>query len=157
MTGSADFTPEEWEQIVEGPTGAGMVVITAQRGGTFRETFSMAKAYSEARRQHGESQLLDELVSTKPKVDRTRHGSPDELKQHALAELREAVGLLEQKATPEEVEDYRRFVLGLAERVAAAHREGGEAVSEPERAAIDEIADAIGHSGSAAGESAPSP
>jgi len=152
MTGSADFTPEEWEQIVEGPTGAGMVVITAQRGGTFRETFSMAKAYAEARQQHGESEFLDELVSTKPKIDRTRHGSPDELKQHALGELREAVGLLEQKATPEEVEDYGRFVLGLAERVAAAHREGGEAVSEAERAAIDEIADALGRpSGSAAG------
>jgi len=152
MTGSADFTPEEWEQIVEGPTGAGMVVITAQRGGTFRETFSMAKAYAEARQQHGESEFLDELVSTKPKIDRTRHGSPDELKQRALGELREAVGLLEQKATPEEVEDYGRFVLGLAERVAAAHREGGEAVSEAERAAIDEIADALGRpSGSAAG------
>ena len=152
MTGSADFTPEEWEQIVEGPTGAGTVVITAQRGGTFRETFSMAKAYAEARQEHGESELLDELVSTKPKIDRTRHGSPDELKQHALRELREAVGLVEQKATPEEVDDYRRFVLGLAERVAAAHREGGEAVSEAERAAIDEIADALGGpSGSAAG------
>ncbi|HKH42250.1 MAG TPA: hypothetical protein VKA41_10405 [Solirubrobacterales bacterium] len=152
MTGSADFTPEEWEQIVEGPTGAGTVVITAQRGGTFRETFSMAKAYAEARQEHGESELLDELVSTKPKIDRTRHGSPDELKQHALGELREAVGLVEQKATPEEVDDYRRFVLGLAERVAAAHREGGEAVSEAERAAIDEIADALGRpSGSAAG------
>ena len=67
MTTSADFTPEEWELILEGPTGAGTIVITAQRGGTFRETFSMAKAYTEARQQHGESELLDELVSTKPK------------------------------------------------------------------------------------------
>jgi hypothetical protein len=144
MTGSADFTPEEWELILEGPTGAGMVVITAQRGGTFRETFSMAKAYAEARQQHGESELLDELVSTKPKTDRTRHGSPEELKQHALGELRDAVGVLQKKATPDEVEDYRRFVLGLAERVAAAHREGDEAISDAERAAIDEIAAAVG-------------
>jgi len=52
--------------------------------------------------------------------------------------------LLQQKATPDEVEDYRRFVLGLAERVAAAHREGDEAVSDAERAAIDEIAATIG-------------
>ena len=144
MTGKADFTPEEWELVLEGPTGAGMVVITAQRGGTFRETFSMAKAYAEARQQHGESQLLDELVSTKPKMDRTRHGSPEELKDHALGELRDAVGLLQQKATSEEVEEYRGFVLGLAERVAAAHREGGEAVSEAERSAIEQIAEALG-------------
>jgi hypothetical protein len=144
MTGSADFTPEEWELILEGPTGAGMVVITAQRGGTFRETFSMAKAYAEARQQHGESELLDELASTKPKTDRTRRGSPEELKQHALGELRDAVGVLQAKATPDEVDDYRRFVLGLAERVAAAHREGDQAISDAERAAIDEIAAAVG-------------
>ena len=144
MTGSADFTPEEWELILEGPTGAGMVVITAQRGGTFRETFSMAKAYAEARQQHGESELLDELVSTKPKTDRTRRGSPEELKQHALGELRDAVGVLQAKATPDEVDDYRHFVLGLAERVAAAHREGDQAISDAERAAIDEIAAAVG-------------
>jgi hypothetical protein len=144
MTGSADFTPEEWELILEGPTGAGMVVVTAQRGGTFRETFSMAKAYAEARQQHGESELLDELVSTKPKTDRTRHGSREELKQHALGELRDAVGVLQAKATPDEVDDYRRFVLGLAERVAAAHREGDQAISDAERAAIDEIAAALG-------------
>jgi len=108
MTGKANFTPEEWQLVLEGPTGAGMVVITAQRGGTFRETFSMAKAYAEARQQHGESQLLDELVSTKAKMDRTRHGSPEELKDHALGELRDAVGLLQQKATSEEVEEMHR-------------------------------------------------
>ena len=44
MTGKADFTPEEWEQIAEGPSGAGMAVAMAHKGGTFRETFSMAKA-----------------------------------------------------------------------------------------------------------------
>lgn len=143
MTGKADFTPEEWELIVEGPTGAGMVVVTAERGGMFRETFSMAKAYTEARKQHGESELLDELVSTKPKMDRSRAGSTEELKARALGELRDAMTLLREKATAEEVEDYRRFVLGLAERVAAAHKEGGEAISDTERAAVDEIAAAM--------------
>jgi hypothetical protein len=42
------------------------------------------------------------------------------------------------------VDAYRRFVLALAERVAAAHKEHGEQVSEAERAAIDEIASALG-------------
>jgi hypothetical protein len=44
MTGKADFSPEEWEVVLKGPPSAGTIVITAQRGGTFRETFSMAKA-----------------------------------------------------------------------------------------------------------------
>ena len=139
MTGKADFTTEEWELVLEGPTSAGMVVAAASRGGAIRESFSMAKAYAEARKQHGESELLDEVVSSKPKVDRTRHHSAEELKEHALRELRDAVELLERKATPEEVDDYRGFVLTLAERVAEAHKEGGERVSDAERAAIGDI------------------
>ncbi len=144
MTGKADFTAEEWELVLEGPPGAGMLVVMAERGGMFRETFSMAKAYGEARKQHGESELLDEVVSTKPKVDRSRHGSFQELREHTLKQLREAVSVLESKANADEVNDYRGFVVNLAERVAAAHKEGGEPVSDAERAAIDEISEALG-------------
>jgi hypothetical protein len=149
MTGKADFSPEEWEVVLKGPPSAGMIVITAQRGGTFRESFSMAKSYGEARKQHGDSELLDEIASTKPEIDRTRYHSPEELKEHGLQHLREAVELLERKATPEDVDEYRRFVLALANRVADAHKEGflglsGERVSEAERAAVAEVAEALG-------------
>ena len=147
MTGQADFNKEEWDLVAEGPPIAGMIVLTAQRGGTFRESFAIAKSYTEARQQHGESELLDAIVSAKPDVDRTRYRSVDELKQHGLQHLRDAVALLEQKAAPEEVEDYRRFVLAVADRVANAHRESGVSVSDAERAAIDEIAAALGSGG----------
>lgn len=147
MTGKTDFTAEEWELVLEAPPSAGMIVVTADRGGTFRETFSMAKAYSEARQQHGESELLDDVVSAKPKLDRTRFHSVEEQKEHGLRLLRDAVDLLERKATPPELDDYRRFILTLAERVASAHREGGQQVSDSERAAIGEIASALGTAG----------
>ena len=139
MTGKADFTEEEWKVVLEGPPSAGMIVLTAQRGGTIRESVALARAYVEARQQHGESQLLDEIVAAKPQMDHTRYHSVEELKQHGLQHLREAVELLERKATADELEDYRRFVLTLANRVASAHREGGTSVSEAEQAAIDEI------------------
>jgi hypothetical protein len=42
--------------------------------------------------------------------------------------------------TPEELEDYKRFVLNLVGRVANAHREDGESVRPAERAALEEIA-----------------
>jgi hypothetical protein len=144
MTGSADFTAEEWDVVREGPTSAGMIVSTAQRGGTFREVVAMAKAYAEARKEHGDSALLDELVSSKPEMDRTKSHSPEELKQHGLERIREAIALLEQKATVEELGDYRLFVISLANRVAGAKKEGDEAVSEAESAAIAEITQALG-------------
>jgi hypothetical protein len=146
MTGSADFTAEEWDVVREGPTSAGMIVSTAQRGGTFREVFAMAKAYAEARKEHGDSALLDELVSGKPEMDHTKSHSPEELKQHGLERIREAIALLEQKATVEEVGDYRLFVISLANRVAGAKKEGDEAISEAESAAIAEITQALGSS-----------
>ena len=139
MTGKADFTQDEWHVVLEGPPSAGMIVVTAQRGGTFRETIAIAKAYVEARKHHGESELLDEIVSAKPEIDRTRYHSAEELKEHGLQHLRDAVELLEQKATPEELDDYKRFVLNVADKVANAHREGGETVSADEHAAIDAI------------------
>jgi hypothetical protein len=140
MTGKSAFTDEEWETVLEGPPLAGLLVITAQRGGSFRESFALAKAYNEARQQHGESELLDEIVSAKPEIDRKRYSSPEQLQQQGLRGLRDAVAVLESKATPEEVEDYRNFVLALARRVAAAHKEGDESITPAEQAAIDEIA-----------------
>src|SRR6059058_5263173 len=109
MTSKADFTDQEWELVREGPPASGMITLLASSGGTFRETWALAKTFAEARRQHGES------------------------------ELREAVALLEQKATPDEVESYKRFTLSVAERVAEAHKEQGAQVSPEERDAIAKI------------------
>lgn len=147
MTTSSDFTEQEWEQVLEGPPSAGMIVITAQRGGTFRETISMAKAYAEARKEHGQSELLDTIVSAKPEIDHTRYRSPEELKEHALAHIRDAVSLLRSKAQPEELDEYRRFVMNLSRKVADAHREGGrgeDATSEDEQRALADVEQALG-------------
>ena len=145
MTRQAEFTPEEWQTILEAPTSAGMIVVMADRGGTIRESFSMAKAYVEAREQHGSSELLDEVVATNPKVDRHAH-SPDDLKAAGVQHVRGAIAAIAAKATPQELEDYRAFVVGLMERVAHAHREGGVEVSDREQAAIDEVKVALGTS-----------
>jgi hypothetical protein len=145
MTSKTAFTAGEWQQILEGPPSAGMLVITAQRGGMLRETISMAKAYAEARQHHGQSELLDEIVATKPKLDHTRYHSPEELKEHSLAHLRDAVAVLHQKASAQELDEYKGFVVHLADQVAHAHREhGSDAVGEAERSAIEAIKQALG-------------
>ena len=143
MTSKSDFTAEEWDLILEAPPSAGMIVVTAQRGGTFRETIAMAKAYAEARQQHGKSELLDEIVAAKPERDHTHYHSFEEVKQAGLQHLRDSVALLEKKAAPGDVEEYRRFIVTLAEKVANAHREHGQAVSDAEQTAIDDITQAL--------------
>ena len=146
MTTKSAFSPADWTTVLEAPPTAGMIVVTAAHGGTIRETIAMAQAYTEARREHGDSELLDEIVATKPKVDHTRYHSPDELKEHGLAQLREAASLVGKTATAQELDDYRHFVVTLAGKVAAAHREHGQSVSPAEATAIQDITAAVGSS-----------
>jgi hypothetical protein len=148
MTTKAAFSPEEWTVVLEAPPTAGMIVITASHGGTFRETIAMSKAYTEARAEHGDSELLDEIVSAKPKVDHTRFHSPEELRDTGLGHIRDAVALVQGKATSEETDDYRRFILNVANKVANAHREAGQSVSPAEAQAIQQISAALGTAGS---------
>jgi hypothetical protein len=149
MAGKADFTEEEWELLRETPPGIGMVVIVADRGGMMRESFSMAKAYAEARKQPGSGQLIDELVEAKPDMDHTRYGSKEELVEAALDRARQALALVGEKGTAEDVEQFRSFLWSVAEHVANARKEGfmgltGERVSDAEEAALERIKAAIG-------------
>jgi hypothetical protein len=144
MTVESDFTPEEWRTVLEAPPSAGMVVLTAQKGGTFKEMWAMSKAYVEARKQHGESELLDVIVSAKPKVDHSHYSSPQELREAGLATINQAVTVLQSKATPEEVDEYKRFIVTLSKEVASAHREGGDEVSPAEGDAMKAIAETMG-------------
>jgi hypothetical protein len=151
MTRKADFNAEEWSTVVDGPLYAGMRVISADRGGTLRESLAMGRVYQEARQQHGESELLDELVKSPPSVD------PDQLRQAggniadlATERLREAIRILEAKAAPAEVDAYKKFVMTVAQAVASAHKEGGflgiggKQISDAENQALDEISTALG-------------
>ena len=145
MTTKAAFSPSEWQLVLEGPPAAGLLVISASHGGTFRETMAMSKAYVEARAEHGDSELLDEIVAEKPRIE--RGGSvhnPEELRDQGLGCLNDVTALLEQKATVEECDEYRRFVLTVANKVAAAHRERGKRVSPEEAQAIQDVTTALG-------------
>jgi hypothetical protein len=148
MTMKADFNAEEWSLVLEGPPVAGMIVATAHRGGTIREAISMGKAYQEAQKEQS-AQLIREIVSARPEFDPKRYKSPEELRERGLTRIREAVNLLETKAAPEEVDEYKQFVLDVANTVAHAKKEGGvlgiggKPVSEEEQKALDEIAQTL--------------
>jgi len=139
----SELTQDEWNVVREGPALAGLIVLTADKGGTFRESLALARAYADARKRHGESALVDELASKGPPHNR-RFGSPEELRNHGIETLKEASKLVDRTRPREEAQSYRAFVLTVAERVARAHREGGEEISPNEREALDAIAESLG-------------
>jgi hypothetical protein len=150
MTSKAAFNAEEWATVTAGPPLAGLIVIAAERGGTLRESMEMGRAYKEARQRQPEAQLLDELLTSPPALESGEFKTPEELRERGIAQLREAVALVDEKADAAEAAAYRAFVMELAERAAHAHKTGGflgfggHEVSDNERAALDEIGAAIG-------------
>jgi hypothetical protein len=143
MTAKAGFTPDEWLILQQGPISAGVMVMAAERGDTRSEFRAITDAYSVVRELHGQSGLLDELTRSEPPMEHVRFHSYEGLRDHALQQLREATALLQAKAPEQELAVYRAFVVGLAERVAGAHTEGAEPVSEGERVAIELIEEAM--------------
>jgi hypothetical protein len=151
MTTKADFNAEEWSTVVDGPLYAGMRVISADRGGTLRESLAMGRAYQEARERHGDSGLLDELVKSPPAIDAAKlREAGGDVSAVTTRQLRNAIAILEAKSTPAETDAYKLFVMTVAQAVAGAHKEGGhlgiggKQVSDAENQALDEISTALG-------------
>ena len=151
MTTKAEFNAEEWSTVVEGPVYAGMRVVTADRGGTLRESLAMGSAYRAAREQQGQSELLDDLVASPPTIDQNRvKQAGGDMATLAAERLREAMRILGEKATPEEVDAYKGFVMSVAQAAAGAHKDGGflgiggKDISPAEDEALDHISTTLG-------------
>lgn len=146
MTTKAAFNAEEWSVVTSAPSLASLMVIAADRGGTIRESLAAQRSFADAlAAEPGE--LLRDMLTTPSALDPAeRPRTPDELRDQAPDTLRRAVGILERLADDEEVVEYKRFVFGLAEAVARAHKEGGflglggKEISASEQAVLDEIA-----------------
>lgn len=148
MTGRNDYTDDQWKKVTMGPTAAGMLVIASDHGGAIKESFSMARSYTEARKNRAESQLLDELANTQPKIDR-HVGTEEEMRENNLQHIRDGVAIVKQKADARELQEYKDFIKTVARHVAEARKEGflglsGDLVSDKEQAALDQIAEAVG-------------
>jgi hypothetical protein len=150
VASKADFNAEEWAAVVEAPVLAGLHVVSAQHGGTIRESVAIGKVYSEARKAQDRSELLDELLASPPGVDPKRLQGERDLAGATRDRLREALRILGEKGAPEDVDAYRTFVMDVARAAAEAHKEGGfigiggKQVSPKEAEALEEIGAALG-------------
>ena len=151
MTKKAEFNAKQWSTVVEGPMFAGMWVMAAERGGSLRESVAIGRVYAGARESQGSSELLDELVSSPPALDRGRAQEVGaDVPAAARDALRRAMEVVEAAATAEEADAYKRFVMTVAQAAAEAHKEGGflgvggKPVSEAEDRALDEISTTLG-------------
>jgi hypothetical protein len=140
MATKADFDEQEWDAIQKSVSGAGMLVSLSDRD--FTDTFGEAKALGKYLAQHrteSDSALIRDISA----IHTSGFGfgtNQQELESGTMEALRAARAAIAAKA-PEDVGAYRDLVLGVAAAVAEAK---GGGVSDPERAAIEKITEALG-------------
>ena len=152
MTTKSEFNADEWERVAQAPALAALAVIVADRGGVIRESIALGKVYAEARSQGG-SELIQALVESPPRLNPSEMGPADQIRTQLPERVEEALRTVESKATPEETQEYRDFILRVADVVAHAAKEGGvlgiggKEISDEEQAALDELTNLLGTAG----------
>ena len=156
MSTKADYTKEEWDLIVKSPVMASMAVIAASPSGpigVLKEMFAVGKGLW-AGAEGTTNPLIGAVVAdlkagARPAMPRERPQDLAQAKAQALGACREVAVLLGRKA-PGEAEGFKRWLLGSAQGVAEAAKEGGVfgiggvQVSEAEKTALAEVAQALG-------------
>jgi hypothetical protein len=162
MTTRDDYTNEEWKFLRAAPMLAGMYVAMASRSGpvdSMKELAAISQAMDEGMRGSTGIEILDDVFADmKPRQGELvqTHDSvvinvktPEQLKVATLDSCNKAARALE-KASVEEAEGYKRWIVTLTQKVAEAGKEGGflgiggVLVSKEEESAINEISSALG-------------
>lgn len=158
MSAKDKFTPDEWRGLLSAPMLAAYAVAGAapsKREDFVREMAAVAEGVAEGESRAPQGSLLGSVIADivanaeDDQRGQTEKLSPDDVKVRALDTCRAAAAALETKVNPDEAQEYKRWVLVVAEKVAAAAKEGGvfgfggEQVSGGEVATINEIGEAL--------------
>jgi hypothetical protein len=158
MAGRTSFSDEEWNLLRTAPVlVAGGVSLADPSGliGSLKEAFYGMSSMMESYKQSSQLELIGALLADKnlPNMpDRgallgegSREQQFENLKVGVLGKVRDALALLETKASPEEVAAYKKMIATVAENAANASKEsgflgfGGERVSAGEKAFLDQV------------------
>ena len=161
MADKSDFTPEEWNKLLESIVAAGLAVSAVDPSGwwgTLKEAAASIPALPAVKRDPNSNELIKAAVAD---FERSNDGSvlamrerfsqaePTECLERSLACLREVSAIVDAKA-PDEASDFKAWLRSISQTVAEAAVEGsflgfgGVRVSEAEEATLRDISQALG-------------
>jgi hypothetical protein len=159
MTTKAAFSEDEWTRLKRAPFIAGLAISIADPGGpieAIKETAAALKTVTGAAQSADGGELVDELAKEVTAEARERKNPLAGFRpkgalagQEILDELRDVNGIVSGKASAEEADAYRGWLLAAAREAADAAKEGGflgfhaQRVSEGEQRMLDELAKAL--------------
>jgi hypothetical protein len=159
MTTKADFTEDEWTTLVRSPIVAGMAITFADPGGPIevvKETSAVLKFVTGSSSEEP-GDLVDEVARDVRALAEQRKNPVRDFKprgamagKEILDELTRANEIVSAKATPEEADAFRAWIMECAQRAAEAAKEGGfmgfhaERVSQGEKEMLAQLRAVLG-------------
>ena len=162
MAIKADFTTQEWSEVLGSVMLAAMAVTLADPSGLIgmtKEGFASGSALLEAKTDPNANELIKAVVSdfgtsegrtaARGVIKSKLGGRPaPDMKAIILETLRQTSAVLDAKS-PDDAAGFKAWLRGISERVANAAREGGfmgfggVRVSDAEKATLDEVSRAL--------------
>jgi hypothetical protein len=158
MTSKASFTDDEWDRVLRAPMVAGMAITIADPGGPIEISKEMMATLRAATVPPSQEELLaavalDIQAMVQKKQNPARNFKPSSAATagtEILEELRAVDAIVAEKATPEEAQAFRGWLVMVAQAAAQAAKEGGfmgfgaVEVSEGEQGMLDQLRSALG-------------
>jgi hypothetical protein len=159
MTNKSDFTEQEWTQLKRAPLVAGLAVSLADPGGPIeavKESVAALKTVLSAARDGGQAELVEAVAKDVTAEAQQRKSPLGDFKpkgalagEEILEELRGANRIVTEKASPEDAQAFRAWLLSAAQEAANAAKEGGflgfqaERVSAGEQRMLDKLREVL--------------
>jgi hypothetical protein len=163
MTDKTNFTKDEWALLLRSPMNAGMAITAAEPSGLFgllKESFAGGAALARAMTDANVNPLVKAVVADFQTSDgraaahdglkaELANSKPAEIKDKAIASLREVTALLSAKA-PGDAAAFKSWLYQVSQKTAEAASEGGGLfgggvqVSNAEKATLGEISSVLG-------------
>lgn len=150
MSMHTDYTSEEWETLKRAPIAAGLAVAYSSDSGsvgTAREESTLLKAFDHPSDEALGTPLIMEIIAAvRAELPAISALDSNEYLQVALRTCKDARTILDAKASANEAEGYKAWVISISQHVASESKEGGiwgiggQRVSAAEAAALNQIA-----------------
>ena len=154
MTSKKDFTDEEWNRIRRAPFVAGFAISIADPGGPIELTKETMASLRSATLPPSQEELLASVALDVQALAQKKQNPLGDYKptsgQLVLDELRDVNQIVTAKATPQEVEAFRGWLVATAQAAADAAKKksfirfGAEQVSAGEKAMLDQLRTVLG-------------
>jgi transcription antitermination factor NusG len=154
MTSKKDFTDEEWTRIRRAPLVAGFAISIADPGGPIEVAKETMASLRSATLPPSQEELLASVALDVQALAQQKQNPLGDFKPtngHVVWDEHRGVNeIVTAKASPQEVEAFRRWLVAAAQAAADAAKEGGvmgfgaEQVSAGEQQMLDRVRAALG-------------